>query len=160
MLLEEFKGLKKENFEKLNDTAKKLRKLKDGKVDNAVHALHDEVFDEIDCLECANCCKTTSPIFLESDIERLAKAFKMKVKDFIDSYLHKDKEGDYVLNEAPCPFLGYDNKCIAYQHRPKACREYPHTNRKRFKQIINLSLTNATICPAVYQIFLKLEHKV
>jgi Fe-S-cluster containining protein len=42
---------------------------------------------------------------------------------------------------------------IIYENRPKACREYPHTNRKRFVQILNLSHKNCETCPVVYEIF-------
>mgnify|MGYP005997191751 CR=1 FL=1 len=134
---------------------KKLRKSKN--VDDQFHSLHDEVFQEIDCLECANCCKTTSPIFQETDIQRLSKSLKMKVSEFIDSYLQLDEENDYVLTQAPCPFLGLDNKCIVYDSRPKACREYPHTNRKRMRQILNLTLKNTQVCPAVHQIMKRID---
>ncbi len=130
----------------------KLRKKKPKDLDDRFHQLHQEVFEEVDCLKCANCCKTTSPIFQMSDIERLAKTLKMKVPEFIDDYLHLDEEGDYVLQSAPCPFLGADNKCIVYDSRPKACREYPHTDRKRMYQITNLTFKNTLICPAVSRI--------
>ncbi len=43
------------------------------RLDDAFHSLHDQVFAETDCLECANCCKTTSPIFYQTDIERVAE---------------------------------------------------------------------------------------
>ncbi len=135
----------------------KLKRLKPRDLDYQFHELHNETFQQIDCLECANCCKTTSPIFLESDIERLSKALKMKVPSFIEEYLTLDEEQDYVLKQAPCPFLGADNKCIVYESRPKACREYPHTDRKRMYQITNLTLKNTTVCPAVNRIVAKLR---
>lgn len=152
MDLDAFKT-KSEGYSHRNASLKKvMRKLPDKKLDAQLHRLHDEAFEQTDCLTCANCCKTTSPVFLESDIERMASGFKMKVSDFIARYLHCDEEGDYVLNEAPCPFLGHDNMCIAYDNRPKACREYPHTNRKKMRQIIALTLRNAEVCPAVFHI--------
>ncbi|MEQ9303730.1 MAG: YkgJ family cysteine cluster protein [Marinoscillum sp.] len=135
----------------------KLKKKKPKDLDDNFHELHDTIFDEIDCLECANCCKTTSPIFQVSDIERLSKSLKMKLPDFIETYLEVDDERDYVLKSSPCPFLGNDNKCIVYDSRPKACREYPHTNRKRMYQITNLTFKNSLICPAVSRIMIKLE---
>src|SRR5204863_9129651 len=75
------------------------------KVDDAFHERHDEVFEEMNCLECANCCKTTSPIFYQNDIERLAKGMRIRPGEFIQKYLHLDEDKDYVLNVAPCPFL-------------------------------------------------------
>lgn len=129
-------------------------------LDQTVHQLHDEVFSEVDCLECANCCKTTSPIFRDIDIERLARHLAMRPGDFIEQYLHLDNEGDYVLNSAPCPFLGSDNYCSVYDVRPRACREYPHTDRKQFHQILNLTLKNTEICPAAYEVIRRLEQEL
>jgi len=152
MNLEEYNKASLKAYPQHKLTIEKLRKSKPNKLDDRFHELHHEAFEEIDCLTCANCCKTTSPIFYEADIERVAKALRIKVGEFIDTYLHKDDDHDYVLNESPCPFLSYDNKCIVYESRPKACREYPHTNRKRMHQILKLTLKNTQICPAVHQI--------
>ena len=137
----------------------KLKKSNPRNLDEITHALHDEVFERVDCLVCANCCKTTSPIFTDKDIERLAKHLRIKPSRFSSEYLHLDEENHYVLNAAPCPFLGNDNYCSVYEARPNACREYPHTNRKKFYQLLNLSLKNTEICPAVYEIVEELKKK-
>jgi Fe-S-cluster containining protein len=71
-----------------------------------------------------------------------------------------DEDGDYVFRSAPCPFLDLENYCTVYESRPLACREYPHTNRKRFYQVVDLSLTNTEICPAVASIFEDLKTKM
>ncbi len=133
--------------------AQKLKKSKPKSLDRDVEALHDEVFDEIDCLSCANCCKTTSPGMHDRDVERLAKHLRMKPGELIDQYMHMDRDGEYVFKSAPCPFLGADNYCSVYESRPLACREYPHTNRKRFYQVLDLSVKNTEICPAVVRVF-------
>lgn len=156
MDLEAFNKDAEAHFDKHKTLIKQLRKVK--KLDDIFHVAHEEVFKELDCLECANCCKTTSPIFYEPDIERVARAVKMKTAEFIITYLHKDEDNDFVLNVTPCPFLGYDNKCIVYENRPKACREYPHTNRKRMKQILNLTLKNSQVCPAVNEVLKQINH--
>src|SRR3954471_23488349 len=104
-------------------------------LDALFHSSHDEIFEKTDCLACANCCKTTSPIFYQRDIERAAKALKLKPGEFIDRYLKVDEDQDYVLKRSPCTFLDNDNYCSIYDSRPAACREYPHTNRKKISQI-------------------------
>jgi Fe-S-cluster containining protein len=121
------------------------------KVDDEFHATHEAVFEEVDCLTCANCCKTTSPIFYQTDIERVAKSLRMKPGDFIEKYLRIDEDKDYVLKSSPCPFLDGDNYCQVYEDRPKACREYPHTDRKRMVQITELTFKNTSVCPAVLE---------
>ncbi len=137
----------------------KLKRTQPKNLDVVVHQLHDEAFEKIDCLQCANCCKTTSPIFYERDIDRLAKRLRIRPSEFISNYLHIDEDKDYVLNEAPCPFLDSENYCAVYEDRPTACKEYPHTNRKRFHQILDLTIKNTFICPAVFDVVEKLKQK-
>ncbi len=146
--LNEAKSKRKE----INRFYTKLKQRPPKKLDDEFHELHEEVFEEIDCLDCANCCSTTSPIFYDKDVERMAAYFKMKPAQFFDAYLKMDEDGDQVLRSSPCPFLQEDNKCEAYEARPKACREYPHTNRKRMHQILDLTAKNTRICPAVARI--------
>jgi len=134
-----------------------LKKKNPRKLDDAFHTLHDEVFEEIDCLTCANCCKTTSPIFYETDIDRVAKSLRMKPGDFIEKYLRVDEDKDYVLKSSPCPFLDSENYCSVYEDRPKACREYPHTDRKKMVQIMDLTYKNTLVCPAVLEMTERLK---
>ncbi|MEX2485168.1 MAG: YkgJ family cysteine cluster protein [Brumimicrobium sp.] len=138
-----------------------LRKLSGKKLDNHFRQEHNSVFEEIDCLKCANCCKTTSPIFRDIDIERLSKRLRINATQFVDKYLFLDSDNDYVLKSSPCVFLLDDNKCSVYEDRPLACKEYPHTDRKKMHQILKLTLENTQVCPAVAKIFdnLKLNIK-
>lgn len=135
----------------------KLKKMKGGPLDEKFHTLHDEVFETIDCLECANCCKTTSPIFIQKDVDRIAKHLNMKSAAFQTKYLIRDDDFDLVLKETPCPFLSEDNTCNIYDVRPRACAEYPHTNRKKMSQILPLTLKNVEVCPAVSRIVDKMK---
>lgn len=153
MDLEKFQKESQSEFPSNKKLKAKLKNVKPKELDQKFSDQHELAFEQIDCLECANCCKTTSPIFIQTDIDRLAKVFRMKSSNFIDEYLHRDEEGDFVLNSSPCPFLNEDNKCLVYDARPKACKEYPHTNRKNMHGILNLSLRNTLVCPAVFKIF-------
>ena len=135
----------------------RLKREKPSDLDDTMHALHDEVFEEVDCMKCANCCKTISPIFKQKDIERVAKAVNMSPGPFIEKYLFMDEDGDFVLNTAPCPFLDSENYCIVYEDRPTACRGYPHTNRKRVHQVLDITMLNTMVCPAVLEITNRLK---
>lgn len=130
----------------------KLKKTNHRELDKVFHQSHEQVFRKIDCLACANCCKTTSPIFRDVDIKRISKRLRIPISQFIERYLRIDEDQDYVLKSSPCTFLGDDNKCSIYEDRPLACREYPHTDRKNMYQILDLTMTNAQICPAVHEI--------
>jgi Fe-S-cluster containining protein len=137
-----------------------IKKKDPRKVDDLFHTAHEEVFEEINCLHCANCCKTTSPIFYQTDIERVARALRMKPGDFIDQYLKIDEDKDYVLKSSPCPFLDTENYCKVYEDRPKACREYPHTDRKKMVQIMDLTHKNTLVCPAVFQMVERIKGQI
>ncbi|HCW09364.1 MAG TPA: zinc/iron-chelating domain-containing protein [Cytophagales bacterium] len=157
MDLDRFKELSKNKSAENKEFLSRLKKKDARKLDDAFHALHEEVFEEIDCLTCANCCKTTSPIFYQSDIERAAKFLKMKPGDFIEKYLKVDEDKDFVLQSSPCAFLDSENYCSIYSARPKACREYPHTDRKKMVQILDLTYRNTLVCPAVFEIVERLK---
>ncbi|MGM0478724.1 MAG: YkgJ family cysteine cluster protein [Bacteroidota bacterium] len=135
----------------------RLRKSKEKALDASFRDLHYTVFQEIDCLSCANCCKTTSPIFRDIDIQRLSKRLRIAPAEFVERYLQLDNENDYVLKSSPCTFLQDDNKCSVYEDRPLACREYPHTDRKKMHQILTLTRKNTEICPAVSRIVEQLK---
>ncbi|GGH74959.1 YkgJ family cysteine cluster protein [Phaeocystidibacter marisrubri] len=147
--LKQAAAAKKKAHQKL---VRKLAKEDGKKLDREIHQLHEEVFACTDCLQCANCCKTTGPLFTRKDIDRISKHLKMKAADFEEKYLRVDEDGDHVLQSVPCTFLGEDNYCSIYDVRPKACREYPHTDRDKQQQILHLTRKNASICPAVFTI--------
>lgn len=117
-----------------------LKKKTPKNLDKLMQGLHNNEFRKTDCLTCANCCKTTGPLFTDKDIQRISKNFKMKSKQFIETYLRIDEDKDYVLKSVPCTFLGADNYCSIYDIRPKACREFPHTDKKNFQQISDLTM--------------------
>jgi uncharacterized protein len=121
-------------------------------LDGMVHHLHDEAFSKINCLDCANCCKSLGPGIMTKDIERISKFLNLKKETFTKTYLKIDEDGDFVFQNMPCPFLLSENCCSIYDVRPKACAEYPHTDRRKFHQLLNLTLKNTFTCPAVYEI--------
>lgn len=162
--LEQFlKNLPKLAKDKHNETKKFFAKLKSKppkNLDYVMQELHDAEFKRTNCLDCANCCKTTGPLFTDKDIERIAKHFRMKTQQLIAQYLRIDEDNDYVLQRVPCTFLGADNYCSIYEVRPKACREFPHTDRKKFQQISNLTLKNVEMCPAAYNIVEEMKKRI
>ena len=139
---------------------RKLRKKKPGNLDDIVGSVHNDVFGEINCLQCANCCKTISPVLTNKDINRIAKRLRIKPSGVMEQYLKIDEDDDYVFRQQPCPFLQDDNYCMIYEDRPKACREYPHTDRKKFHQILNLTLKNSEVCPAVFMVIERLKKEI
>jgi Fe-S-cluster containining protein len=146
-----------QQYNQTKKSLSKFSKTNKNKVDELFHSEHDKVFRKIDCLACANCCQTTSPIFRDIDIKRISKRLKINQKDFISLNLRIDDDNDYVLKFSPCLFLNNDNTCQIYEDRPLACKEYPHTNRKNMYQILDLTVKNSLICPAVSLIVQKIN---
>ena len=121
-------------------------------LDNIAFELHQKYSKEFDCLECGNCCKSISPAMTDKDIERMSKHLRIKPSLLVEKNMHQDADGDFVFNIAPCPFLESDNCCNIYDARPKACSEYPHTDRKKFEKIFKLTLENTFVCPIVFHL--------
>ena len=117
---------------------------------------HEQAFEKINCLNCANCCKNYSPRFKTPDIKRISKVLRMKEGEFIETYLRLDEEGDYVAKSTPCPFLGADNACSIYEDRPSDCARFPYTDEDVLVRRQALTLKNSTFCPIVYYVLEKL----
>ena len=122
--------------------------------------LHEEAFERVDCLTCAACCKNYSPRFKTPDIKRISKALKLKESVFIDTYLNLDAEGDYVVKQSPCPFLGADNACSIYAVRPSDCERFPYTNEDVVLRRPALTLKNVSCCTIAYLVVDELEKRM
>jgi uncharacterized protein len=157
MDLERHKTLVKQKAKENKAFFQQVKRLKPKALDQKMHQIHEEVFACTDCLECANCCTTTGPLFTDKDISRISKHLRLRPSEFTEKYLRIDEDKDYVLQSVPCAFLGDDNRCSIYDVRPKACREFPHTDRVKQHQILNLTQKNVAVCPAVYEIVEKLK---
>lgn len=115
--------------------------------------LHQQAFQIVDCTRCANCCKSMTVKVNQADVKRIAKHLGKTNKAFVEEYLEPDEEkGLYKIQQQPCPFLGADDRCTIYDVRPKACREFPHTDKKGFASRTILHANNTLTCPAVFWI--------
>lgn len=133
-----------------------LKTVDRNKVLKKLPVLHNEAFEKIDCLTCAACCKNYSPRFKTTDIKRISKVLKLKESVFIETYLSLDEDGDYVTKSNPCPFLGIGNFCSIYENRPSDCKRFPYTDEDVLIKRQNITLKNATFCPAVFYVLEKL----
>lgn len=147
----------KRSAEKQKQYKRLLETLNKQKTYQRLPALHEEAFNKIDCLSCANCCKNYSPRFKTTDIKRISKLLKMRESVFISSYLRLDEDGDYVVKTKPCPFLGSGNICSIYEDRPSDCARFPYTDEDVLLKRPQLTLKNSSFCPAVYYVLEKLS---
>lgn len=148
--IEEWSKKARQNRKKNRDFLKKLKSRNKKEIDALASDLHDDAFQQIDCLECANCCRGLGPMITRPDIKRMSKYLRMKERDFEEMYVRVDEDGDIVMKAMPCPFLLDDNYCSIYEARPKACREYPHTDMNGFASKPNLHAKNTMTCPAAF----------
>ncbi len=140
----------------LHSLYKKVKNLPKAKSQLA-QQIHEEVFSELDCLECANCCKSIPPMLSNRDIKRISKALRISVSEFRQKYTVIDEDGDTVINASPCPFLEADNKCRIYRDRPSACRLYPHSGDQVFFKNMSHHKRNMKYCPGLLEILRRLS---
>lgn len=150
-------GARDKEFRK---TLKQLQKMRSGEAEILISSSDTRVFQSIDCLECGNCCRTLGPRLIQRDIQRLAKTCNLSQAAFINTYLTKDEDGDWVFQNMPCPFLGEDNFCSVYSSRPKACADYPHTHGRQIRSKLGELRKNASVCPGVYLIMDELAEQL
>ncbi|MBC34424.1 MAG: zinc/iron-chelating domain-containing protein [Bacteroidetes bacterium] len=144
----------KTNFK---ETVSKASKIKKKELSIIADNLHDEAFSKIDCLNCANCCKSIPPLINQEDVKRISQFLKIPVSDLYKNHVTIDEDGDMVLNTTPCIFLLPDNKCKVYEVRPHGCREYPLTEGDLFISNMDQHEINAKYCPAVFYVLKQLE---
>ncbi len=75
-----------------------------------------EVWAQVNCISCANCCKAMTPTYTYQDIKRIAAHHGMRRKDFKDKWLYFDKkENEWMNKSRPCQFLDLkSNMCSIY----------------------------------------------
>jgi Fe-S-cluster containining protein len=128
-------------------------------LDSMVHKLVQKYSDSIDCTACGNCCIEIQPILKKNDINALSKSLNISPIQFKKEYVQKDKDGDDVFTQLPCPFLS-DNKCSHYDSRPSACKSFPHIHKKHFTARLIGVMHNYSVCPIVFNVYEELKNKL
>ena len=154
-----------QNWEKISAEHQKsyknfLAKADKKQVLREIPVLHEKAFKQINCLQCAHCCKRYSPRFKQPDIKRISRVLQMKETAFIQKYLRVDEDGDYVTHSVPCPFLGQDNYCSIYEDRPSDCKRFPYTDEDVLLKRPALTMKNSSFCPIVVSVMEGLLEKL
>ena len=139
----------------------KILDISSEELDAVVHEIYDEVSAQIDCTQCANCCKLIHPRLSQEDIARFAAGLQLAPPIFEDTHLIplEEKPGKFRFNAQPCPFLT-DNLCTNYAARPQACRSFPHLHKKDFRQRLWGVIFNYELCPIVYHVYEELKREL
>lgn len=129
-------------------------------IDRLTPVLAKEVWEEVDCLSCANCCKKMTPTFTEKDIVRIAAHFNQTPKEFTKQWLKKENK-DWVNKQQPCQFLNLENnKCSIYDIRPADCAGFPHLTRRTWPEYAHVHKQNIDYCPATFKMVEKMVARI
>ena len=140
----------------------KLQKDPPRKLDELTMTVEKEVWHEVDCMSCANCCKTMSPTYNSKDIKRISAHLNMTVQQFKDKWLTKERiTGDWLNKTTPCQFLDLDtNMCGIYEVRPVDCAGFPHLAKKKMVEYMHVHKQNVETCPATYRMIEKMMERL
>lgn len=129
-------------------------------ISKATAEIDKEVWKDVDCLACANCCKTMTPTFTKTDIKRISAHFKQTPEEFTKQWLVKDSNKDMVNKKQPCQFLNLkDNKCSIYAIRPADCSGFPHLSKNKWADYAHVHKQNIDYCPATYKMIEQLMER-
>ena len=144
----------KENFRFL--TQLKSKNI-DG-LETKVEEIHDDVFSEINCLDCGNCCKSYTINLTQADCERISSFLGKDILLELDCIETPSEE--ILIQTIPCPFLGADNACSIYEVRPESCRDYPHFKGKSIVSRRYVHSENTVVCPATFHILERIKDAI
>ncbi len=149
----------KERNEQIKRQMKYLGKFNNKNFDHVVAEFSDEVFAQIDCLKCGNCCRTIGPKMNGPEIRRACKAFGLDEKSFMKDSLVRDEELGWMVAVMPCPFLRDDNACDIYEVRPRDCDDFPYMKDRGIQRSLGRLAFNTEFCPAAYLIAEKIMER-
>jgi Fe-S-cluster containining protein len=131
--------------------------------DRRLRRFGEEIEAEIDCTQCANCCRITDVGITERDIEKLAKFIGVSEREFRQQFTARDDAGALILKreESGCAFLK-GNLCSVYEARPQNCANFPHVVRGTGSIASRMwrFLDRAGYCPIVYNWMEKVKEDI
>ncbi len=129
-------------------------------LDAMVQETTEEVWKQIDCLKCGNCCRTLQIVVDDKDIQRLAQRLKTTTQQFAKQYVGIDEYQTQFLKSTPCVFLGEDNRCSVYEDRPQACHDFPYLHSEDFRSRTFMMIDNTSVCPIVFNVWQQLKERL
>ncbi|MEO6221014.1 MAG: YkgJ family cysteine cluster protein [Ginsengibacter sp.] len=128
-------------------------------LDKLSEEIDKAVWEQVNCLNCANCCKVMSPTYTFQDIKRISAHLGMRPKNFKEKWLYLDKrENDWMNKSRPCQFLDLNtNMCSIYEVRPADCAGFPHLTKRPLPDFMHVHKQNIEYCPATMLYIEKLK---
>jgi Fe-S-cluster containining protein len=119
------------------------------------------------CTGCGNCCRGTYLMVTDEDVRRIAKGTKRPIEDFVTFHPVEDinmgQRSPWGVKMSTqrklmtvkwqrggkCMFLGADERCTIYSHRPMVCRSHPFEVRlTETGGIDRMAMSRVVDCPA------------
>jgi uncharacterized protein len=122
-------------------------------VDSTVHKTTEAVWEQIDCVACANCCKTLAIVVDSQDIQRISARLRINPNEFKKRYCEVHADKTVTFKSSPCTFLAQDGRCTIYEDRPKACQDYPYLRDRGFAKRTITMVENCSCCPIVFNVW-------
>jgi uncharacterized protein len=122
--------------------------------DRILRRIAQGIEEQIDCTQCAECCRVATVAVSKRDVEHLARYLRITPGEFETRYTMENEVDGRILRwtkEAGCVFLE-GNTCTVYEARPGNCERFPHVVRgegsiaSRMWQFAD----RACYCPIVY----------
>src|ERR1700721_164606 len=91
--------------------------------DRILRRIAEGISEQIDCTQCANCCRVATVKLSERDVERLARHLRISATAFLADYTTENEDEGTILRrteEAGCVFLD-GTACTVYEARPDTC---------------------------------------
>jgi hypothetical protein len=130
-------------------------------LDDMVKDIDREVWEEVDCLTCSNCCRKMTPTFTDGDVKRISKYLVMSPETFRERWLRLDRNGDWMNRSQPCQFLDIKtNMCSIYDVRPRDCAGFPHLTRRKMTDYMKWHRQNIEYCPATFKMVEKMMERM
>ena len=130
-------------------------------LDIIAEQIDKEIWKQVDCLACSNCCRNMTPTYSFKDMQRISGHFSMTIKQFKEKWLFKNRKGEWMNKSTPCQFLDLKtNMCSIYAIRPADCAEFPHLTKKPMPDYMHVHRQNVVHCPATFKMVEKLMDKI
>lgn len=113
-------------------------------------ALTNEVWSQIDCRECANCCASMRLQLTSRDCANLARIMGLTPAEFRNLHTERGRDGLWYLKQHPCIFL-QNRLCTIYPNRPSRCRGYPYLHTNVLDDMA-WTLEQMEYCPIVFNV--------
>jgi uncharacterized protein len=133
-------------------------------LEDGFDATAQEVAQQVDCTQCANCCRETKVDVAADEVKAIAEHLGCTEEQARHEYTEVDAADHRRILRQPdgaCVFLD-GNLCMIYEARPRACRDFPYVGVHATLLGTRMSsmFSHAWFCPIMYNAIEMHKHRV